>query len=86
MKLDTQFLTVHPRTALWWEQRKTCDQCEHCDRRPTKASGGGRIVTNPHRCGITPAGGPTGLAYCIDAREPDGECGPHAKLFQPKKG
>jgi len=86
MKLDTRFLTVHPRTVLWWEQREKCDQCQHCVRTPTKTTKGNRVATHPHRCGITPAGGPTGIAYCIDAREPTGDCGPKAKLFQPKKG
>ena len=87
MKLDTRFLTVHPRTELWWKQRETCGQCAHCDLSPTKSSSGnGRIVTHPHRCAITPGAGPKGLAYCIDAREPSGDCGPYAKLFHPKKG
>lgn len=85
MKLDTQFLTVHPRTALWWEQRKQCESCEHCVRIPTKPTAGGRISTYPYRCGATPAGGPTGLAYCIEARDEGGNCGPNANLYQTKK-
>lgn len=81
MKIDRTFLTPHPRTVLWFEQRETCARCaNHL-----------LIGTTEMRCKVAPMLVSGGLAkahaargtfiYCIDAREPEGACGPDAKLF-----
>lgn len=68
-RLDETFLRVHPRTALWWEQRKLCRSCSNYTD-----YGSGRGET----CGAV-AGGPRGGTSCIEARET--HCGPKAVLF-----
>lgn len=73
--LDERFLTVHPRTALWWEQRETCKKCVHFRKRADGALS----------CTAIGGGGGTGLnggdAACISARDEGQRCGPDAKLF-----
>lgn len=76
---DTRFLTVHPRTALWWNQRAKCEACKHCRKVKPPSIAQGRMS-----CMITPMLG-KGRADCIDAREPGQDCGPKAILFQPRK-
>lgn len=83
--IDTRFLTIHPRTALWLqEQRDKCAACANC----VSKSGRRHHADNEGvmRCRVVrvPKVKNT-YAYCIDAREPDSACGPEAKLFQPKE-
>jgi hypothetical protein len=67
--IDERFLAVHPRTALWWEQRKLCRSCfNYTDH------GAGRGES----CEAVP-GGPRGGTSCIEAR--DTQCGSKAVLF-----
>lgn len=84
--LDERFLTVHPRTALWWEQREKCAGCAHLEVQPSDAGTGGGWA-----CLACPGGGGGGLragfTTCITARE-EGHgvrCGPDARLFQAKQ-
>lgn len=74
--IDTRFLVVHPRTALWAVQRVDCQRCVHmlpgetamrCSQAPISSNGSTKFRQ--------------ANAYCIDAREPEGVCGPEAKLF-----
>lgn len=94
--MDTTFLTVHPRTALWWEQREQCAKCTGC----TRAAAGGQRCTFSKMPGTSPIAvsrrrrderGVEMLGarlavdvgiYCIDAREPGMPCGPDAKMFE----
>ena len=76
-EIDRRFLTVHPRTTLWWAQRVACDSCAHMRRHV----GNCRATENTLiMCAATPAGRYTGFASCIDAREPGRPCGPDATL------
>jgi hypothetical protein len=49
---------------------------------------GNALLTRPYegetilRCTMLRQGGAHGSGYCIDARLPDGPCGPEAKLFK----
>ena len=78
MKLDTRFLSVHPATQAWWEQRPKCRTCAHL------------VLVDGHegeedmRCRQMRQNGPRGHAYCIDVRGPDGACGPWASLWEEK--
>lgn len=92
--LDTRFLSVHPVTAKWWQQREKCSQCKHYTRDGYK----NRKNEFAERCGAsrlpTPGQGNRSTEYCIDARAPaeerqdgrPGLCGPDAVLFEPKEG
>lgn len=95
MRLDTRYLTVHPVTAQWWEQREKCRQCRHY-----MAPAGRHVVRargdyTAERCAASPIATPSGRTVyetCIDARgtaeqrgdEIPGRCGPDATLYQPK--
>jgi hypothetical protein len=74
--LRSEFLRVHPATLAWWQQREQCQRC------------GNALLTRPYegetilRCTMLRQGGAHGSGYCIDARLPDGPCGPEAKLFK----
>jgi len=74
--LSETFLRVHPATELWWQQREQCMRC------------GNALLTRPYegetilRCTMLRQSGAHGSGYCIDARLPDGPCGPEAKLFK----
>jgi hypothetical protein len=76
--LSETFLTVHPATALWWQQREQCLRCAN------SVAGAGHEGEGVLRCTavrIAPRRSrPTLGAYCIDARA--GACGPEATLFQ----
>lgn len=87
--IDETFLTVHPRTALWWQEREQCAICKHSHsegdlthgRRTSKTP-----VTDPGmRCSgtivQTHGRGRRIDAFCIDAREEGQRCGPNATLF-----
>lgn len=81
MSLDPRFLTIHPATAEWFEQRKKCERCKNLH---TAVEQGGNTVM---RCRKTSnrtrpdAGG----GYCIDARAAGQPCGPNAALFKEKR-
>jgi hypothetical protein len=79
--LSDTFLTIHPATELWWQQREQCQRCAHVSRR---LEGTQKEQSEVLRCQVvrTPLGRRES-AYCIDARA-TGECGPEAKLFQEK--
>lgn len=81
--IDERFLRVHPRTALWWEQREQCKRCAHVRHRPQKFTGKGN--TNGSGLGMSCAVSPArwGEASCIGARDLGSPCGPDADLFQP---
>lgn len=77
--IDTRFLKIHPRTELWFEQRKQCEQCANMERvgttmmKCTKLRGGG--------------GGPSRMLRldrsCLHARDPGpAQCGPEARFFE----
>lgn len=76
--LDQRFLRIHPRTALWFEQRETCERCANCIVMPPLAgrnSGNGGM-----RCALNKP-----EPYCIDMREVgDSTCGPEARFFKEK--
>jgi hypothetical protein len=79
--IDTRFLTVHPRTLLWWRQREQCATCAHLVETPENVrskSGGGM------QCGVVRAYSPSGLASCISARDEGQACGPDAVLWEPR--
>ncbi len=91
-RLDTRFLTLHPVTAKWWQQRKQCMSCKHFSD--------GEELTFVHRSERCNAykpqrvhRGPTPPELCIDARATAadrddglaGLCGPDAVLFEPKE-
>jgi hypothetical protein len=77
--LRSEFLSVHPATKLWWEQREQCQRCAHVDKRLE----GHKELTEVLRCKVTPVTvGRQPWAYCIDARAKGRECGPEAKLFK----
>ena len=76
MLIDTRFLKIHPRTELWFEQRKQCERCAHVDpHMPTTARESLRCKAVMKTVPITVG------EYCIDARE-DGLCGPEARFFE----
>jgi hypothetical protein len=76
-QLDERFLTVHPRTRQWWQQREQCLRCAHCVREPQ----GCRDKTNlGMRCGLASRG--LHSDACISARDEGAACGPDAKLFK----
>jgi len=70
--IDQRFLSVHPRTALWWEQRAQCEACAHMQRRGSAMN-----------CFAVGGDGNDGDSSCITARDKGGRCGPDALLFQP---
>lgn len=79
--LDERFLTVHPRTALWWEQRELCRKCEHLHERVNETPTSCRGTSTSLQCSVTAGKGPHGWAACIEAREEGKGCGPEGKLF-----
>lgn len=90
-EIDQRFLTLHPATALWFEQRKTCEQCAHSyvpnnnDPRVEGHEGLRCMATKPDRS--CKRGGfriNEARSYCIDARLEGAPCGPDAALFKPK--
>lgn len=87
MITDTFYLKLHPRTALWWEQRKTCAQCEYAKVIDNTSGGGGmRCLVSPSETfGNHRRGGVYKFSYCIDARDEKAPCGPTARLFTQKK-
>lgn len=82
MSLDPRFLTVHPATALWWEQRQQCERCRHVEIDVPQMRC--RKINHPIGTGKGGAGRVIKM-YCIDARLPGQPCGPDAALFKEKK-
>ncbi len=85
--LNEEFLTVHPATQAWWDQRAKCEACRHVVVKDVDAVAG---MSTTLRCRLFPyyvgrAGRGRRLnAYCIDARADEGKCGPDATMFDPK--
>lgn len=76
-----RFRSVHPRTLLWWEQRKQCLACVHVIDRPFQEYKG-RTVSSGGGLGCRGATLSNGVTHsCISARET--VCGPEARLFEP---
>ena len=79
MQIDGRFLTPHPATALWWQQREQCARCAHVLNQLENFPRAMPVM----RCKVTPVSvGRQPHAYCIDARAEGSACGPDAKLFQ----
>lgn len=78
MELDTRFLTVHPRTKLWWEQRQQCAQCTHVRITEGKTHGGD--VHTMYHCRMHREG--SVWSSCMTARDEGQPCGPDGKLFK----
>ena len=80
MLLDQRFLTIHPATSAWWDQREKCESCRWLNlREGTEGEGVMRCtaVRVDQRATRDLLG-----AYCIDVRSESGLCGPDAKLYQ----
>lgn len=82
MLVDERFLTVHPRTALWWEQRETCRQCAHYVAVASKHPRGTRSTGGQESCRARAC--PTHQPSCMESREEGpNHCGPEARWFVP---
>lgn len=79
MKLDPTFLTMHPRTARWQEERKTCEACAHVSQQQ------GDTAMRCTKMAPPKTWRPLAGGYCIDAREIGMPCGHTARLFTPKE-
>ena len=90
MLLDQRFLTLHPATAAWWEQRERCESCRWCSLREGNDGEGMMICLaapqpDEHVRRMLAARRSHAVhLYCIDARDESGPCGPDAKLHQPR--
>lgn len=94
MKIDTRYLTVHPVTHQWWEQRETCRTCTHYLAPDSPSVVRPRGDYTAERCAASVVKTPNRTLYeaCIDARGTaeqrgdslPGRCGPDATLYQPK--
>ena len=85
MPLDQRFLSPHPRTLLWWQQRFECRQCAHyalveTGSREHYNSGTAEHCLLNHRQGASTA--PVHSGACIDMRDPGQACGPEGRLFK----
>lgn len=78
--IDERFLSVHPRTALWWEQREVCQRCKHVRQTEQTPKAGGEMF-----CAVVAGGGGNGRHPCITARDENQACGPTAWLFEPAR-
>ena len=76
-EIDQRFLTPHPATALWWEQREKCEKCVHLNRQSYAIRCTKTTSIDDFRKSVS-------YAYCIDARLEGAPCGPNAALFKPK--
>ena len=77
--LRSDFLSPHPATLAWWEQREQCERCAHL--RTSIEGHKDQTVVMRCRRAHNPAGRQW-LSYCIDARLEGRACGPEAKLFK----
>lgn len=82
MQIDERFLSVHPATLDWWDQREKCESCRHLNLREGRDGEGIMLCTRVivDRRSTRDIRG----MYCIDARSPDGACGPWASLWEEK--
>jgi rRNA maturation protein Nop10 len=77
--LDERFLHLHPRTALWWQQREQCRACAHLSLRESSPKCGGHQSTL-----WTCLAASDGRHHsAIEMRDPGSPCGPDATLFHP---
>lgn len=79
---DPRFLSLHPRTALWFEQREQCWLCAHLE---WSGPGGSSSMS----CGVVPKSDEHGRVTdrtCISARDVGGACGPGATVFVLNEG
>lgn len=67
-------MNKHPRTVLWFRQRKKCESCLHLEDNRNRHLG--------MRCGAIQS---ARMPHCIDAREPTGICGPAGTLYIKRK-
>lgn len=82
--INDRFLSVHPATLLWWEQREQCRTCSHMIYNPLSMPVKEmRCYAAPCKLAPSPPRGRHVQAYCIDARLPGGCCGPEATLYEP---
>ena len=80
MQIDTRFLTIHPATTLWHQQR---DQCERCAHFALREGDEGESIMRCKAVRVAPRRSrPTLGAYCIDARSEGAACGPDAILYK----
>ena len=85
MIFDKRFLTIHPATALWFEQREKCRVCKHCWVSPlTNADGSRKVSGGGWYCTEESSVKRVVRQTCSDARATDQPCGPDGLLFQPK--
>lgn len=88
MQIDTRFLTVHPATQVWWQQRERCESCKHLRLRQGEGNEGVmRCAVAKHpdpqvRLMLSARAGADLRPYCIDARGEKGSCGPDAALWE----
>ena len=90
MQIDQRFLAPHPATLEWWDRRERCESCAHSRLKRGEGNEGvlrcaraqhpqplvRRMLAARRTADLRP--------YCIDASDEGGECGPDAKLYQPR--
>lgn len=83
--IDETYLSVHPRTALWWQQREKCELCANHRKVIGRARGETMLKCNASGGGGTsPDGKHNGTdASCLRARDEGRRCGPDALMFKP---
>jgi len=79
VKVDERFLSVHPRTLLWWQQREQCRKCKHHWFKPEKPGSGHSGSGGGEYCEATRY---SHDKTCVSARDTD--CGSEAALFEAK--
>ena len=86
--LRSEFLCVHPATALWWQQREQCERCAHAHTvsgRDAETVMWCRAAPRPQKdwrvARLHEANGRQWM-FCIDARGVNMPCGPAARLYQ----
>ena len=89
-EIDDTYLKVHPRTLLWWEQRKQCYDCANLSLRETPSGyGKGSMVMECLASGSRPSsskiqGRPREHSTCIEMRDEGQACSTEALLFRAK--
>lgn len=88
MEIDPTYLRVHPRTALWMEQRELCRRCAHHSSAAGERCVAVRVLGNPASTAkstlLRRLRTQARCAYCMDARDAGAPCGPDATLFEEK--